>query len=376
MITKCKNICDYKIGVESIENLLQFRPSNIFVHCPSPCGYSLYIRKSGLHLTKSKRLLQQLQKAKMSKLLLAQRLVYSTVRITSELSDGKKRTGTGFFYSTSRNEWLLITNYHVIENSETGELTLTEGDEYNQPIAQSGIKRKIENFSKRWIRHPNEKFDLCAMPMMPIIEEIRREGKVPYFTRIESSTIPSEEEWRNFIPTEDIIMIGYPNGLWDKVNGIPFFKKGMTATHPYINYNGREEFVMDMSVYPGSSGSPVFLLTNEFYAKSRFETFQGGPDHARLLGIAYKHFKFNANLKSFESENSNLSDQGITVPPIDLGLAIRSSFSTESNPFRRNHHMNIFCCNPSDHPSNLLDISCHVRTQKYMPQYVPQKMSD
>ena len=42
-------------------------------------------------------------------------------------------------------------------------------------------------------------------------------------------------------------MIGYPNGLWDKVNGLPFFKRGMTATHPYINYNGREEFVMDIS---------------------------------------------------------------------------------------------------------------------------------
>jgi hypothetical protein len=76
-------------------------------------------------------------------------------------------------------------------------------------------------------------------------------------------------------------MIGYPNALWDKVNGIPFFKKRMTATHPYINYNGREEFVMNMSVYPGSSGSPVFLLTNEFYEKSR--TFQGGPDHAQKI---------------------------------------------------------------------------------------------
>lgn len=198
--------------------------------------------------------------------------------------------------------------------------TLTEGDKYNEPITGSHIKRKIENFSKRWIRHPSEEVDLCAMPMMPIITEIRREGKVPWFRRIEYSTIPSEEEWRNFIPAEDIIMIGYPNGLWDEVNGIPFFKKGMTATHPYMNYKGREEFVIDMSVYPGSSGSPVFLLTNEFYAKSR--TFQGRPDHARLLGIAYKHFKFNANLKSFESENPNLSDE---VPPIDLGLAIRST---------------------------------------------------
>jgi hypothetical protein len=258
----------------------------------------------------------------MSRLLLAQRLLYSTVRITTD-----KSTGTGFFYSTSGNEW-LITNYHVIRNSETGEFTLKEGDEYNQPIARSRIKRKIENFSKRWTRHPNEEVDLCAMPMMPIIEEIRGEGKVPWFTRIEYSTVPSEEEWRNFIPTEDIIMIGYPNGLWDEVNGIPFFKKGMTATHPFINYKGREAFVIDMSVYPGSSGSPVFLLTNDFYAKSR--TFHGGDDHARLLGIAYKHFKFNAKLKSFESQNPYVSDQ---VPPIDMGLAIRSTklhdFDTE-----------------------------------------------
>jgi hypothetical protein len=119
----------------------------------------------------------------MSKLLLAQRLVYSTVRITCDSSDGKGQTGTGFFYSTSRNEWLLITNYHVIRNSEIGEFTLTEGDKYNEPIVGSGIKRKIENFSERWIRHPNEEVDLCAMPMMPIIQEIRREGKVPWFTR-------------------------------------------------------------------------------------------------------------------------------------------------------------------------------------------------
>jgi hypothetical protein len=255
---------------------------------------------------------------------LAQRLVYSTVRITSKWSDGKIGIGTGFFYSTSRNVWLLITNYHLIQHyktgemSESGEFTITEGDEYNQPIAGSGMRRKIENFSKRWIRHPNEEVDLCAMRMIPIIEEIRREGKVPWFTRIEHSTIPREEEWMKLIPTEDIIMIGYPNGLWDDVNGIPFFKKGMTATHPYINYKGREAFVMDMSVYPGSSGSPVFLLRNEFYAKSR--TFHGGDDHARLLGIASRHFIFNTKLNAFESENLGLSEY-----PIDMGLAIRST---------------------------------------------------
>jgi hypothetical protein len=108
-------------------------------------------------------------------------------------SKGKEVTGTGFFYSTSRIEWLLITNTHLIQNSKTGQFTLTESDKYNQPILGSRIERKIDNFSEIWIRHPDPAIDLCAMPMMPIITEIRREGKVPYFTRIEHGTIPSTQ---------------------------------------------------------------------------------------------------------------------------------------------------------------------------------------
>ena len=67
----------------------------------------------------------------------------------------------------------------------------------------------------------------------------------------------------------------------------------------------------------------MFLLTDEFYAKSR--SFQGGSDHARLLGIAYKHFKYNHKVKSIESENCNINDQEKSFPPIDLGIAIRST---------------------------------------------------
>jgi hypothetical protein len=103
---------------------------------------------------------------------------------------------------------------------------------------------------------------------------VSKTRRVPFPTKIDYSTIPNDDEWKNYIPSEDILMIGYPNGLWDNVNCIPYFKKGMTATHPFINYKGNEEFVMDISVYPGSSGSPVFLLTENFYQKSR--QFEGG----------------------------------------------------------------------------------------------------
>jgi S1-C subfamily serine protease len=84
----------------------------------------------------------------MSNLLLAQRLAYSTVKISCTSSKGKQATGTGFFYSTGRNEWLLITNKHLIEDSKSGQFTLTEGNKYNQPIPGSGIERKMDNFSE------------------------------------------------------------------------------------------------------------------------------------------------------------------------------------------------------------------------------------
>jgi hypothetical protein len=38
-----------------------------------------------------------------------------------------------------------------------------------------------------------------------------------------------------------------------------FFRRGMTATPPQLDYCGRPTFLIDASVFGGSSGSPVFL---------------------------------------------------------------------------------------------------------------------
>jgi hypothetical protein len=142
------------------------------------------------------------------------------------------------------------------------------------------------------------------------------------FERHQSSTIEGVSRWREFIPIEDIIMIGYPYNLWDKVNNLPFYMKGITATHPGMNYNGNEEFVINTPVYPGSSGSPVFRLTEEFYNKSR--NYEASPDHVRLLGVAYKHLFYTKEGKVVTEMNS----QDIRVKwdvILDLGVAIRST---------------------------------------------------
>jgi len=55
-------------------------------------------------------------------------------------------------------------------------------------------------------------------------------------------------------------MVGYPVGIWDSANNMPVIRRGITATHPGKDYEGKSEFMIDAACFPGSSGSPVFLF--------------------------------------------------------------------------------------------------------------------
>ena len=85
-------------------------------------------------------------------------------------------------------------------------------------------------------------------------------------------------------------MIGYPGGLWDNVNNQPIFRKGILATSPSKNFGGRREFLIDMPVYWGSSGSPVLLFSEgAFLDRRKGEGLKGVMlgGRLKLLGINY-----------------------------------------------------------------------------------------
>ena len=63
-------------------------------------------------------------------------------------------------------------------------------------------------------------------------------------------------------------MVGYPIGLYDKINNLPIFRKGYTACHPSIDFNRKGIGLIDMACFPGSSGSPIYVL-NEGLVKSK-----------------------------------------------------------------------------------------------------------
>ena len=81
-----------------------------------------------------------------------------------------------------------------------------------------------------------------------------------------------------------------------------------------------------MPIYKGSSGSPVFLLSPEFYNRAR--SYTRGRDYVRLLGIAYKHFKYLAEGRVV----SDIGQEDIKVSSeilLDIGVAIRSTTLTK-----------------------------------------------
>src|SRR3954471_785314 len=82
-----------------------------------------------------------------------------------------------------------------------------------------------------------------------------------FIRSIDPSIIPSDAQLQELSAVEEILMIGYPNGLWDAVNNYPLIRRGVTASHPAVDFdvNGVPTTVIDAACFPGSSGSPVVL---------------------------------------------------------------------------------------------------------------------
>lgn len=124
------------------------------------------------------------------------------------------------------------------------------------------------------------------MPIAPLLAEARQQGKEFFFLPLDKSLIPTNEELADLGLLEDIVMIGYPNGIWDRVNNMPIFRRGITATHPNLDYDGRREFMIDAACFPGSSGSPVFLYNVGGWANRDGGMVIGGT-RVKLLGVLY-----------------------------------------------------------------------------------------
>ena len=155
----------------------------------------------------------------------------------------------------------LATNKHVVEGFQNASFEFCVSDDNGLPLDDHHIKITITNLQDRCIKHPLEQVDLCFVDIMNEIEEVNRSDRKLFFKCIGEDLFISKFFESQMTAIEDIIMIGYPEGLIDLKNNKPVVRKGLTATSYNVDYNGAKEFLVDVACYYGSSGSPVFIET-------------------------------------------------------------------------------------------------------------------
>lgn len=196
-------------------------------------------------------------------------LLFTTIRIETITPKGVG-TGTGFIFSRHVPDegtmLFLVTNKHVVKDAIKGSLFFVQSDGV-EPILGKRVDITIEGFNNRWFGHPDASIDVCVMPLVPVINEVAQAGFQVFYRAVPQELVPNDEIIENLNAVEEVVFIGYPNGIYDQVNLMPIVRRGITATHPQLKYDGKPIFLIDAGVFPGSSGSPVFILNEGAYSR-------------------------------------------------------------------------------------------------------------
>jgi hypothetical protein len=254
-------------------------------------------------------------------------LLFSTVRIET-VTDTGSGSGTGFIYQVPAGDDqsvpVLVTNKHVLARANQIRFFLHEADhERGVPILGSrlNVAVNIDEEGRSWIyEHPDEDIDIAIAPIAFLLNKILADGKFPYYKAIPPEYIPSSDAIADIDAIESIIMIGYPNGLFDQKNLTPIVRTGAMATPIQLDYAGLPAFLIDASVFPCSSGSPVFLYNPTQHRLANGTVVMGSRTF--LLGVVAA---VHVRQQSMDIREAVATTQYVqSEEAIDLGLVFRS----------------------------------------------------
>jgi hypothetical protein len=249
---------------------------------------------------------------------ITEQLLFSTVRLKT--SGG---VGTGFFFTFKIGDKIapvIITNKHVVNNKNIEDVN------FLLHVADGGAPTD-ENiaitYKAIWIFHPT--MDLCFCFVNPLFEQVKSNlSKDIYYTPITEDLVRDDNKLEELEAVENILMYGTPIGLWDEKNNLPLIRKGITASHPAIDFNSESIGVVDLSVFPGSSGSPLFIINAHGYGDKK-GTYHMGRGRIILIGILFAGPIFNQN-GEISIQDIPTNKKLITTTPlmINLGYYIKA----------------------------------------------------
>ena len=241
---------------------------------------------------------------------------FTTMRITGKTrGDGNLIMGTGFIFGFK--SWTdafqywpgIITNKHVIEEcneitlyyalQENGKRLFSESTEKKINLGDNSLEHELV------VPHPDPDIDLvCILPLDHSMEiQVNQQNKIG-FLQCRREDIPSSWYHEHIRESDNVVVPGYPDGNWDWKNNISITRRGILATPYEVDYANRHEFLIDITVHEGSSGSPVFVVYDSVCVQDGGK-YDVSLRKFYLVGILYK--------KHFEN-----------VPEMSIGRCIKS----------------------------------------------------
>jgi hypothetical protein len=255
------------------------------------------------------------------------KLLFNTVRVDTVLEDGSQGSGTAFVVSHAHSRGhhtFIVTNRHLVDGVRQGGLVFTQ-KRNGQPLLGQRFQLNIDQFPQAWFGHPDPAVDLAIIPMRPLEQAANDQGVELYYQPIDTRLVPDDTAMRALDALEEVLFVGYPSGVWDQVNLMPIMRRGTTATPMALDFEGRSEFLIDAAVYPGSSGSPVFVFLPEALRPAQSVTkkflFAGV--------VAAVFFREEANHPVVTPVPPNGQGMVMGSEMIDLGLVIKSQAVVE-----------------------------------------------
>lgn len=218
-------------------------------------------------------------------------IFYCTTPITVTTEHGTN-SSTGFFFRFCTRYFslpapALVTNKHALDGAQRVAFPLNLAainDRERFDAEFKTVEAAIDECIV--IDHPNADIDLCAILLAPFMNAVKEgTGRNTDLFCATPEVLASAEEFDALRPLDPVVMIGYP-GLWDDCNNQPICRRGVLATRPALDFQGRPDFLIDLACFPGSSGSPVFLHDVGSYM-GLDSNIVLGKGRTRLLGVLY-----------------------------------------------------------------------------------------
>ncbi len=180
----------------------------------------------------------------------------ATIAVPLEIpGDPPKFIGTAFLISYPGFEGdlspsIIVTCKHVVKDCQNVQFRWNVDNE----ITRFVIGTQVGSFKCDWVFHPDEDIDL-AIALVPS-PGIKDEEQIRWYHVKELDEVTEEDLG------QDVFYLGFPLGAGADIE-IPhkaLVRKAMISSVPE-----KKDYIIEANAFPGTSGSPVFLLRDEVY---------------------------------------------------------------------------------------------------------------